>query len=128
LSQHSIARTQVQLLCHCDVGIASGGIAFGSFCEPPVLIGMDVVRVELDGLVVVRDGAIEVLLEIVGYAPVVEGQGEIRVEPDGLVVVCNGAVGRALVCRTLRKSVASSRDSARPMSSSGIICSNSGSI
>ena len=56
---------------------------------------MDVIRVELDGLIVVRDGAIEVLLEIVGYAAVVEGQGEIRVEPDGLVVVCNGAVGRA---------------------------------
>ena len=57
---------------------------------------MDVIRVELDGLVEVRDSAVEVLLEIVGDASVIDGQGEIRIEPDGLVVVRNGTVGFAL--------------------------------
>jgi hypothetical protein len=45
------------------------------------------------------DGAVEILLEVVGDASIVEGQGEIRVE---LIVVRNGAIGLSLgtVCDT----------------------------
>jgi len=48
-------------------------------------------------VVEVLDGAVVIVLVVVGIAAVVEGFGHIRVEPDRLVEVLNGAVIIVLV-------------------------------
>jgi hypothetical protein len=47
---------------HVEVGIASDGIAFGSFCEAPIAESLCELRVEPDGLVEVLNGKIVLAL------------------------------------------------------------------
>ena len=80
------------MLCLGYVGIASGRITFGSFCEARVVVRKHVIRVKLNGLVVVRDGAITLTPVVVRAATAVVGIGEPRIEPDRLVVVRDSAI------------------------------------
>ncbi len=65
--------------------------------DAPVGVGVGKIRVERDGLGVVRDGAVERALPPVGEAPVGVGEGKIRVERDGLIIVGDGFIMLALV-------------------------------
>ena len=51
-----------------------------------------VMRVNLNGLVEVFNGAVGLALIKVGDAPTIEGKGVIRIAPDGLIVTLDGAV------------------------------------
>jgi len=51
-----------------------------------------VVRIELDRLVMVLDGAVEFAFAYVGVAAIAEGVGVVRIELDRLVIVLDGAV------------------------------------
>jgi hypothetical protein len=70
--------------------------------KAPVAEGIGVIRVEPDGLVEVRNGAVKLTLVIVSLPPVGEGFDVIRVEPYGFAVFLNGAVVLALATVTPR--------------------------
>src|SRR5271157_845511 len=61
-------------------------------CHAAVAIGVYIPRVEPDGLVVVGNGLVVILLGAPGFATTVVGACIPRIEPDGFVVVSNGLV------------------------------------
>src|SRR5271157_5714035 len=61
-------------------------------CHAAVEIGVYIPRVEPDGLVVVGNGLVVILLGAPGIATTVVGVCIPRIEPDGFVVVSNGLV------------------------------------
>ena len=65
--------------------------------KPRLLKARGVLRVELDRLIEVGDGAVGVALHAVGHAAVVEGHRHAGIELDRLVEVGDGAVEIALV-------------------------------
>jgi len=58
-------------------------------------VGVGVLRIEGDGLVVVRDGAIQFALGLIGQAAKGVGGGVLRIEDDGLVVIGESAFALA---------------------------------
>src|SRR5215472_12090021 len=64
--------------------------------QATVLVGSDKFRIDPDRLIVVRDGAVEVVLGAPSVAAVVVGDGVFRIEPDRLGIVRDGAVVVAL--------------------------------
>jgi hypothetical protein len=54
------------------------------------------IRIDRNGAIVVRNGAVAVALAVIGAATVVEGIRVIRINPDGLVEVGNGTVAVTL--------------------------------
>src|ERR1039457_2062397 len=80
-----------------DVGIATSGVALRLLGHSAIVEGTGVVRIELDGLVVVVDGAVVLAFVEVGVAAIGEGQGVVRIELDGLVEILDGAVVLAFV-------------------------------
>src|SRR5271166_6170048 len=66
-------------------------------CHAAVEIGVYIPRVEPDGLVVVGNGLVVILLSAPGFATTVVGVCILGIEPDGFVVVSNGLVVILLV-------------------------------
>ena len=67
-------------------------MVLASVGEGPVAEGLGVIRVEPDGLVVVRNGAVVSALVVIGTAPVVEGFGVVRLDRQCRVVACERLV------------------------------------
>src|SRR5208337_1728176 len=66
-------------------------------CHDAVAVGVCIPRVEPDGLVVVSNGLVVILLGAPGIATTVVSECIPRIEPDGFVVVSNGLVVILLV-------------------------------
>ena len=67
-------------------------VPFAEICEPPIVEGFDRARLKPDGLVIILDGTIVLLLTCVGKPTVVESLTEIGLKPNGLVKILYGAV------------------------------------
>src|SRR5262249_4347911 len=82
-----------------DSSLAISQLVCGARLQEPgeIVVGFGVLRVEPDGLVVIRDSLVELPLLVVGDSPVVEGEGVLGVEADGLRVIGDGLVVLPLV-------------------------------
>ena len=72
-------------------------LAFIAVCGAAIEEGDGEFRVELDGLVVVLDGAVVLAFGAVGEAAIDEDDRTFRVERDGLIVVLDGAIVLAFI-------------------------------
>ncbi len=60
--------------------------------KPATVVGIGVLRVEVDGLIVVGDGLVKEPFVGVGKPVIIVGKGVLQVEGDGLIVVGDGLV------------------------------------
>src|SRR5437879_13606462 len=90
------ANVRIEFLRGCDIGIATCIVPPEPLGRATPIQCRGVVRPEPDRLVVVRDGAVYVVLGLIGAATAVVSKREARIVSDRLVVVNNGSIVIAL--------------------------------
>jgi hypothetical protein len=100
--QRRIGVFGIKCACLIDVGQGLGKLARIETQQSASKISLKKFRIELDCLIMVRDGATDVALVSVCVAAVAVGDGEFRIKPD-----LNQMSARPMTMRSLRSTAAS---------------------